>query len=159
MTDWVGTAFELFKQQREDIDILRSLLSAGCPRDLAEKLLVFIPHACGRAILADTGIAFPKSYRCLQPDDTLGPQLWFASDADWVSIERAIAARQPAERDAIALIGMRSAEFDAINQALHNGSQLANLVPSEPIFIFTDASGLAGVAGKTKAKPWWAFWR
>jgi hypothetical protein len=159
MTDWVGAAFELFKQQREDADVLDSLVAEGCSRALAEKLLVFLPHACGRALLADTGVALSDNFRCMRPDGTVGPPQRLASDSDWVAIQRYVTDRTLSDKESVAIIGMRSSEFDAVNQALHNGSQLKDLVTADPIFIFTDASGLPDAIQETKPKPWWAFWR
>ncbi|MBX9775851.1 MAG: hypothetical protein K2Y71_15845 [Xanthobacteraceae bacterium] len=158
MADWVAAAYELFKQQCEDIDILRHLTSEGCSRALAEKLLVFFPHSCALNVLADTGVVFSKNFRCMRSDGSVGPSRPLISDPDWVAIDSFVSERMAAEKDALAVIMTRSAEFDSINQALNNGSELKNLVSEDPIFMFTAASGLAD-APESAPKPWWAFWR
>jgi hypothetical protein len=159
LADWITTAFELFKQRREDVDILDKLLSAGCRRDVSEKLLMFLPQACARAFLSDLGIVFPPNYRCVLPDGSLGAQRPFNSDPDWVAIEAFVVARKSTEKDEIARIGTRSSEFDAINKALLNGSKPSNLVLSDSVFAFTEASGLSGATAQAAKKPWWRFWR
>jgi hypothetical protein len=158
MADWVAKAYELFKQQKEDIDILRYLVSEGCSRALAEKLLVFFPHSCALNVLDDTGVTFSKNFRCMRTDGSVGPPRLLASDPDWVAINSFVLTQMTAEKDALAVIMTRSAEFDSINQALNNGSELKNLVSEDPIFMFTAASGLAD-APEPARKPWWAFWR
>jgi hypothetical protein len=158
MADWIAAAYELFKQQREDVDILEHLLCGGCSRALAEKLLMFFPLSCAFNVLADSGVVFSKNFRCMRSDGSVGAPRPLTSDPDWLAIDRFVSKRMTTEKDSLAAIMTRSAEFDSINQALNNGSELKNLVSADPIFMFTAASGLAG-APEPARKPWWAFWR
>jgi hypothetical protein len=159
MDNWISTAFELFKRGNSDADIFHQLLAAGCARSLAGRLLCFIPLSCGRMVLADLGIEFPEKYVCFQADGALGPARSLGSDRDWVAIDSFLTARKATETPAISIIGMRSAEFDAINKALLNGSKPENLVLSAPVFTFEDSENVTSASTTTKAKPWWAFWR
>ena len=158
MNNWIETAFELFKKDTSDDDTFHQLLAAGCERRLAERLLCFFPLACGRIVLADL-VEFPGEYASLQAHGKIGPARSLRSDPDWIAIELFLTTRQQTEASAISRIGMRSAEFDAINKALLNGSEPKNLVLSKPIFTFVETETLTTTPVTSKPKPWWAFWR
>jgi hypothetical protein len=61
--------------------------------------------------------------------------------------------------DAIGLVAGRSAEFDAVNQALHDGSSLKNLVCGPPVFAWGEFhnSVASGPAAKS-SRRWWQLW-
>src|SRR5437870_1422958 len=108
MNKWIETAFELFKQNTSDDETFHQLLATDCERRLAERLLCFIPLACGRIVLGDLGVEFPGEYASFQADGEIGPARSLRSDPDWIAIDSFLTARRQTEADAIALIGMRS---------------------------------------------------
>ena len=153
--DWIQTAFALFQQELTDGQVVSRLTSAGCSPAVAEKLVAFIPLACGRALLEGTGVKLSETFRCMGDDKAVGEPESLSSDPHWNVIEKFIAAQKKTKPEAVGLVGVRSAEFDAVNNALLNGSVLADLVGADPIFLFVNPS----IPSKTPGAPWWAFWR
>jgi hypothetical protein len=128
MQDWIETAFDLLQQDLGEEGVITRLAEMGCSSARAEKLVCFLPLACGRTLLADSGITFSSAFRRLREDGTVGEPTPLAADADWVAIEQWLATHKKTRPDAVRVVGMQSAEFDAINKALFGGSKLSNLV-------------------------------
>src|SRR6266480_7815255 len=113
---WIRTAFDLLQQPLAEDDVANRLTAAGCPDAMAEKLLAFMPLACGRALLANTGVTFSETFRGMDKDGTVGGSQRLSADPHWNEIETFVAAQRTAKPEAVRVIGMRSAEFDAINK-------------------------------------------
>jgi hypothetical protein len=67
-------------------------------------------------------------------DGAIGEPRPLAAEEDWVAIERWLGVHKATRLDGIRVVGMQSAEFDAINKALFAGSKLSDLIGSDPIF-------------------------
>ncbi|WP_328477568.1 DUF6348 family protein [Actinoplanes sp. NBC_00393] len=99
-----------------DDEVRARLRAAGVEPWLAERLLVFLPLAYGRRVL--TGVQFAGTF--------LDGGVERPLDAEPVFVA-AIAQAEIAGRADIERIGLRSAEFAAVNNALHAGSNLTDL--------------------------------
>jgi hypothetical protein len=109
-------AFHEGAEPPDDDEVFRRLRSAGVEEWLAERLIGFLPLAFGRRVLP--GVALADTFL---DGETVRP---LASEPVYLA---AVAAAEVAGRDDIERIGLRSAEFHAVNQALHAGSQLTDL--------------------------------
>ncbi|MFI0424100.1 DUF6348 family protein [Spongiactinospora sp. 9N601] len=103
-----------------DEEIWERLTGAGVEPWLAERLLIFLPMAYTRRLLPD--VLYPETLT------TPGGQVRLAAEPVFAA---ALDRAQRAGRAEIERIALRSAEFDAINNALHAGSQLSDLVLGE----------------------------
>ena len=148
---WIEAAFNMLQQGEIDRSHIDQLSELGCPRAAADKLLTLLPLACGRALLADTSVKFSPMYRCMNEDDTVGEPSMLSEDSCWVAIEEWIGAHKQRQWDAVRMVGTQSAEFDAINKALLNGSKLTDLAGSDPIFSWPNA--------EPRRRSKWSFWR
>ncbi|MFB9830886.1 DUF6348 family protein [Actinoallomurus acaciae] len=107
-----------------DEEVWDRLTKAGVEPWLAERLLVFLPMAYTRRLLPDV------SYQ----DALMAPGGRLSLSAEPVFVA-ALDRAQHAGRSEVGRIAVRSAEFNAINSALHSGSQLSDLVLSESTLI------------------------
>jgi hypothetical protein len=157
--EWLQAAFDLLQQRLDDDEIVERLTSAGCPAVAAYKLVAFLPLCCGRALMANTGVTFSPMFRGARADGTVGgPQLLLA-DPYWNDVEPFVADQCRARFEAVRAIGMRSAEFRAVNKAAWAGSQLEDLVGADPVFAFIEPEVVPKRSRSVRAAPWWAFWR
>ncbi|MEV0999794.1 DUF6348 family protein [Nonomuraea sp. NPDC050202] len=103
-----------------DEEVWQRLVDAGVEPWLAERLLIFLPMAYTRRLLPDL------SY----PDGVATPSGRVSLPAEPVFVA-ALDRAQRAGRGEIERIALRSAEFNAINNALNAGSQLHDLMLGE----------------------------
>lgn len=153
--DWIRTAFDLLTHDLSDGEVAARLKTTRCPPQLAEKLVAFLPLACGRLLLAGTGVTLSPSFRTMNNDGSVGNPRELASDPCWQRIEAFLTEQKAVARDAIGIVGQRSAELGAVNKAAMRGSRLADLVGAEPIFLFLEPEE----DPRGQPSPWWAFWR
>lgn len=151
---WLGTAFDLLGQPLADGVIVERLVAAGCPAQTANKLVAFVPTACGRMLLGRLGVAFPDTYRGMLDDGSIGPPQRFDADRDWMPTRNFLIRQHMGSPAAVHRIGMRSAEFDAINQAIANGARPADLVCADLIFAF-----VAPAEKPRRFRSLLSFWR
>ncbi|TDB97996.1 DUF6348 family protein [Actinomadura sp. 7K534] len=100
-----------------DDEVWHRLTGAGVEPWLAERLLIFLPMAFTRRLLPDVSFsdgAVAPGGRISLPDEPV-----FVS---------ALARAQRADRGEIERVALRSSEFNAVNNALHGGSALSDLV-------------------------------
>jgi len=137
-----------------DFETLRAaLVSDGMSQAEAAAVLEFVPLAFGRAFLNGMGIEFPNYY--------------VRVDANGKEVERKQLVQEPLYlfasmqaplvmmlqgQEAFTAIATRSAEVDAVNNALNAGADPAGLVAAPP----TMMAGSTGASGESK--PWWKFW-
>lgn len=117
-------AFCAGEEPPSDEEVWERLTKAGVEPWLAERLLVFLPMAYTRRLLPDV------SYR----DGLAAPGGRVSLSAEPVFVA-ALDRAQQAGRSEVGRIAVRSAEFNAINSALHSGSQLSDLVLSESALV------------------------
>jgi len=152
---WIEKAYVLLQQDISDGDVAARLETTGCPPQLAEKLVAFLPLACGRLLLAGSGVVLSRSFRPMNRDGSVGGPRKLESDPCWLEIEAFLPRGSTVMREAIGIVGRRSAELDAANKAAARGSRLADLVGAEPIFLFVEPVE----DPPRQISPWWAFWR
>jgi hypothetical protein len=151
MRIWIEAVFNMLRQGEIHGSHIDQLSKLGCPRPTADKLLTFLPLACGRALLADTGVKFSPIYRCMNENGTVGEPSSLSEDSCWVAIDGWLNAYKERQWDSVRIVGTQSAEFDAINKALLNGSKLSDLAGSNPIFSWPNA--------EPRRRSPWSFWR
>ncbi|OLT30754.1 hypothetical protein BJF79_38235 [Actinomadura sp. CNU-125] len=100
-----------------DDEVWERLTGAGVEPWLAERLLVFLPMAFTRRLLPEVG--FPGELTAP------GGSLSLPDEPVFVA---ALARAQRADRGEIERVAPRSAEFNAINNALNGGSRLSDLM-------------------------------
>jgi hypothetical protein len=111
-------------------DFEKALLELGCgPPDL-EKLVDYIPSACGRAVLREIGIVPSPTYTRPDNDGNHGRPQKFSDDRLWVAVETFVETLRttPGEpRRQFGLAAQHSAELATVNKALNAGKTLASL--------------------------------
>lgn len=107
-----------------DEDVWGRLTEAGVEPWLAERLLIFLPMAYTRRLLPDV------SY----PDGLVAPGGRVSLSAEPVFVA-ALGRAQRAGRGEVERIAVRSSEFNAINNLLHAGSKLSDLMLSEAALV------------------------
>jgi hypothetical protein len=105
-----------------DDDVRERLRRAGVEPWLVERLLVFLPLAFGRRVLP--GVELSDEF-------SDGPRL--RPLADEPVFAAAAARAELAVRSEVERIGLRSSEVNAVNEALHKGSRLEDLVCGPPV--------------------------
>lgn len=118
-----------------DEAVSRLLVAEGVERDLAARLVVFLPMAYCRLLLSRSGVRFSDNFRRLLPDGSISTEKPLSSEPVWeslVTFAQSEIERGMAEHDILAVAG-RSAEFHAVNQLLQSGSRLENVVLSTPV--------------------------
>jgi hypothetical protein len=132
-------AFHEGAEPPTDDEVFYRLRSAGVQEWLAERLVAFLPLAFGRRVLPGVTLAdtFIDGDAVVAGDSVDGDSLGggpvvgggterlLASEPVFLA---AAAAAEIAGRDDIERIGLRSAEFHVVNQALHAGAQMTDLV-------------------------------
>lgn len=116
-------------------DLALRLVAALGDRDLADRMLEFLPLAFGRVVLARLGVTVPDSFIRAVDDENFSDACPLDAEPLWLPA-KAFAARAStwmANQDFLA-IARRSAEFDAVNNACNKGSDPKNLVGGPPVF-------------------------
>ena len=131
LSDATSRAVALFRRNPEldDVDMFKLLVTEGMTRRLAGDLVVFIPMAYAHVLLTRTGAQLPQSFqRRLRNGGISDPQP-FSADPVW-NESLAFAQREVAaglsQKDLLQMAG-RSAEFEAANQLLNQGSKLQDI--------------------------------
>jgi hypothetical protein len=132
-------AFHEGAEPPSDDEVFYRLRTAGVQEWLAERLVAFLPLAFGRRVLPGVTLAdtFIDGDSADIDGDSAdgdsadsgsaggGTERLLASEPVFLA---AAAAAEIAGRDDIERIGLRSAEFHVVNQALHAGAQMTDLV-------------------------------
>jgi hypothetical protein len=117
-------AFCAGEEPPSDEEVWGRLTGAGVEPWLAERLLIFLPMAYTRRLLPDV------SY----PDGLVPPGGRVSLSAEPVFVA-ALGRAQQADRGEFGRIAMRSSEFNVINNALHAGSELSDLILGETALV------------------------
>jgi hypothetical protein len=113
-----------------DLEVCENLVRRGIERRLAARLVEFLPAAYCRAILEPAGARFPDTFRRCRRDGTITPEVLLESEPVWLAVlayARAEINQGISRQDKLRLAG-RSAEFQAANTLLFQGSKLQNIV-------------------------------
>jgi hypothetical protein len=131
MNEQISRAVSLFRSSRTlgDEAIYQKLVAEGVESRLAARLVEFLPIAYGRFLLERSGPRFSEYF---QRRLLSGPseELLLSSEPVWnaaVAFARTEAIQGVLAQDFLAVAG-RSAEFQAANQLLNQGSKLQDLV-------------------------------
>jgi hypothetical protein len=154
MQHWVERTFKLFEQDRTEHEIADELVAAGCEVTTADKLVVFVPLACGRVSLADTGVSLSASFRPMGSDGRVGEPQSLLADPVWIAVQEYVGAQSKANSHSVEILALRGSEFEAFRKARSKGSAPANLVFSDPLILLTEWND-----APMKKASWWQFWR
>ena len=121
---WAITAY-MSNPDASDADVADLLVRNGVPSGVATRAVAFLPLAFGRRLLRGL-ITIPDSFVI---DGREAP---LASEPLYDSPKR----RGTAGRESIERIGLRSGEFNAVNQALNAGSKPEDLELGPPHLMF-----------------------
>jgi len=111
-----------------DEKIEDALLQQGVQRGLAQELILFVPLAFGRAVVEELGVKCCDLFQLHNLDSGTEHELPLANELAYVWAKAMIGLYRTPERNNIfGLIARRSAEVDAINNALNSG------VPAESL--------------------------
>lgn len=139
-------------------EIFELLIKGGMDRSMAVQLVYLLPTAYTRLILADSVAYFPETYLC--NDGKGGVREWNRFDEIPLWPEVIAFAKHEissgVKGDALGLVAGRCAEFDAINQALHAGESIENLVCMPPMFMLQEFSAAVGLRPR---QFFWQAWR
>lgn len=131
MNEQIARAVSLFRTSRTlgDEGIYRKLVAEGVEPHLAARLVEFLPIAYGRFLLEKSGPRFSEYFQRMLSS---GPseELLLSSEPVWnaaVAFARTEAIQGISVQDFLAVAG-RSAEFQAANKLLNQGSKLQDLV-------------------------------
>ncbi|HTD56433.1 MAG TPA: hypothetical protein VK670_13675 [Silvibacterium sp.] len=112
--------------------IFWKLVGSGVDKRRAARLVEFVPVAYSRLLLGKLGVRFSNSFQRAISTGMLSEKQSLSSDPVWHEVVRFATAdveQGIAKNDLLAIAG-RSAEFDAVNQLLNNGSRATDLVLS-----------------------------
>jgi len=149
--------------------IYEALEAAGIPKEQADRLYKFTQIAWGRVLLDGLNITFTQQYFCLDADGSiiesgqLHKEPYYAYAMSWIS--------QNPPHPAFEFMATTSSDVNTVNQALHAGSKLENLILSPPIIFLAvpTEEGLKkakelmikhveAIDAQNKKKPWWKIW-
>jgi uncharacterized protein DUF6348 len=143
-----------------DRDLARALVARGFETKAAERMVVFAPVAFGRYLLRDMGIDFDPTFEVRGERFQTTSPLLLDQMAEYVAAVRAapIVASSSLGFRALAL---RSAEVNAINNALIKGSQPADLrlTPTLITWDILDGDPPANGPGSHNPSLFERFWR
>jgi len=140
MLEDIAQAAEVLRKQTDSSDeqLITALVKAGFDQARAIKMVEFIPLAYGRAWMEGKGVQFTDYYLRMSEDG----ESYTEHELEDEPVYREAAAAAQSEIaagsgfDELFPIAGRSAEFRAINSALHGGSRLEDLELSPPIFLW-----------------------
>ena len=149
-------ACQLSRPAAEDEEVIDALKGAGIPSRRAYELVLWVPMAFGRRVLEGPDLPLPETYLLVTPDFAAETRRFLRDEEVFVE-SRALIDRFLSEgmtNDQFLVIAGRSSEFNAVNEALHAGSEISNLVVSESVVCLSKRD-----AGAVKSnRPWWRLW-
>jgi hypothetical protein len=125
----ISKAVALFRSAPNfsDVEIYKQLVREGLDRQLAARLVEFIPMAFCRILLEKSGARLSSSFVRLIPGGVTREQP-LSSNRVWNEVFAfAVSAVGRVPANALLTLAGRSAEFQAANELLHNGSKLKDL--------------------------------
>ena len=154
----INAAVAVFLRDREaaDSELVEKFEAVVKDRDLAERLVEFVPLAFGRVVLQRIGVTLPENFKRMMANGKFTHECALTLEPLW---EPALAFAKDAEgrisKEDFLVIAGRSAEVDAANKAMQAGFDPKHLVGSTPIFM--RAAPMPGPPAKKR--KWWMFWR
>jgi hypothetical protein len=111
-------------------DFEQALLGLGCGPAEAERLVDYIPSACGRAFLREIGVVPSDTYQRPNKDGSRGRPQRFSEDKLWTTVERFVESLRRESilsRKKFSLAAQHGAEVGVVNKAVNAGKALADL--------------------------------
>lgn len=165
-------------------DAVDALTAEGVAPETAETLLAFVPIAFVHVVLADTGATFSPAYVIRDLDTGQSARGLLRNDPTYtaaVALAQRMVAGEPHEIALAREVARYSSEWNALNQLLHNGGELADCVLTEPLLArlpieyitrrrnqqprslasaqFQPASTAEPEPETSgRSRPWWKFW-
>ena len=136
-----------------DESIEKQLVAEGCEWSMAQCTVLFVPLAFGRVVVENLGVKAADTY--IHHDLADGKERESELKMDvvftWARSVTGEYAGIPEFKEAFGNIVSRSAEVNAINNALNSG------VTQESLRESTLAPSIVYL-GRPSHKPWWRFW-
>jgi hypothetical protein len=147
ITEAIRLALKFIRQSTADSDesIYEKLTAERLNPELAARLVEFLPIAYTRILLTSSGARFSNTFRRNLPDGT-SRESEFSANPVWNAVEsfaQAEIARGISQKELLG-VAARSAEFDAANKLLKQGSKLSNLVFTPPAFLWPESGQKQG---------------
>jgi hypothetical protein len=141
MNDDISKAVSIFRTATDldDYAMYKALVADGVDGQRAARLVEFLPIVYSRLILRNSGARFSHTFRRTLPGGQCQEQP-LSTEPIWnevVEFANFEVERGVSGRDLLA-VGARSAEFDAANQLLNKGSQLANIAFTPPVLMWPE---------------------
>lgn len=132
MDELISRAVAVFRESPSsgDVEIYRTLVAYGSKPEVAARLVEFVPMVYCRLLLAHSGVQFSRTYRRRLGDGNISAERLLSSEPIWeaaMKFGRNELGRGVAPKDLLAVAG-RSAEFDAANRLLNEGSNLQDVI-------------------------------
>jgi hypothetical protein len=145
----IDRAIAVMKAQSDQADhnVVEALVASGVDPKDAEWLVALLPVAFTRVLFKSGGPSFADTYQCMSDDGSISGEHSLSNEPIFA---HGVSIASSADRETMVAVAGRSAEFNVINQALHVGSKLDDLVLSPPVFLRASRSD--------PSKPWWKFW-
>jgi hypothetical protein len=142
MNDLIAKTVELLRRSASssDDEVHRMLVADGVDTTTAARLIEFLPMVYCRLLLEPSGARFSSNFRRRLEDGQLSEERPLASQPVWNAVlgyAQNEVARGVSPEDLLAVAG-RSAEFDAANQLLKNGSQLKNIAFTPVVLLWAE---------------------
>ena len=141
MNEEISRAVTIFRSSPnlKDEEVFVALINRGTEKELAARLVEFLPMAYSRLILSKSGARFADTFRRNLPGG-VSQEKPLSSEPVWgavVSFARAEVESGVSGRDLL-LVAAHGAEFHAANQLLEKGSKLDNLVFTPPVLTWPE---------------------
>jgi hypothetical protein len=134
----LGQVFDLLAREEvsEKFDFEKALLSLGASPAEAERLVDYIPSACGRAFCRELGMVLSDTYQRADHDGNWGPPQKFSDDPLWRSVEIYVEWLRVHSRKHFTLAAHHSAELNSVDNAVTAGETLASLRGAHTATVF-----------------------
>ena len=126
---WIDHAEGLALRRLDDHGIVERLIRRGCPTAVARRIVVLAPIAFGRGVVEPLGVR-------TWPDIEIEAGNGGRETRPLATFPEYRLAAALAEGDgfkAYTGLALRSAEVNAVNRLLHDGSKAADIVLSQPL--------------------------
>jgi hypothetical protein len=133
----VNTAVEVFlaHPHADQDETLAALADRGLAPRQAWRLYQFVPIAFCHVVLRGSGVGFLPAYLSVHPDTDAREERLLSDEPIYAAAVRLAEQRVAAGAGPAELLPVfgRSAEYAAVNQLLHQGSQLRDIRLVEPL--------------------------
>jgi hypothetical protein len=171
MREIIAKAVKIYRTARMDDDeVYKRLVADGVDRNIAGRLVEFLPLAYGRIFFTDSGAKFSESYLRVDKHGHLLPdEQPLASVPIWNEIIAFAQSEIDNGTDKVDLffVAFNSSEFQAIVDCLKKGEKPSDLVFSPPMFLHPEddyetkqtIDKLQKDDDSLSKKKRWQFWR